>query len=80
MTVSSTLPRWACGLLELDAEVQEFAAFAEKCKHRITNSHGVALCNLHESAPGDCGPGLCSLWDKSRLDQTGVGKHARGSA
>ena len=51
-------------------EGHEFENFAQHCPHRILDQQDEAICNRHESAPGECGPEFCSLFEKVRFDET----------
>jgi hypothetical protein len=39
------------------------------CPYRVTDQRGVPVCNYHDSAPGDCSPGLCPLLERLRVEE-----------
>ena len=65
MATSSSLPRWAQGLLDLDKDVRSFMEFAQRCEHRVVNRHDGAGCKLSQSQC-ECGPMFCHIF-KSRV-------------
>jgi hypothetical protein len=61
MAASSSLPRWAQGLLDFDKDVRSFVEFAQQCEHRVVNRHGSAGCRLSQPSSG-CGPAFCPIF------------------
>lgn len=57
-------------------DAAEFENFAAHCSHRVLDHRGEAVCNLHESAPGECGLMLCSIFEKARFDETRGDEHS----
>lgn len=55
----------------------EFENFAGHCPHRVLDQRGEAVCNQHESAPGECAPALCSLFDKLRKAESRGDEYGR---
>ena len=56
-------------------DAAEFENFAAHCLHRVLDQRGEAVCNLHNSAPGNCCVELCGLFAKLRKAESGGDEH-----